>query len=146
MKIFKDSEGREWIIKVTPNSIDRVQELAGVDLLGSDMLGKIMTDPLTLCRILVALCRPEMETRGITEEQFAEGFCGDVIEEAATALIEDISSFFPKGRRELMLKAAEKVKAAQEKMLLAIDQQLDGMISKSTSDAVAAFSASTQAS
>lgn len=131
MRVFKDTEGREWTISVTVSAVKRVRDLCKLDLLdvvGPDggALGKLSSDPVLLANVLYVLCKPKADERGITDEQFGEALAGDAIEAATAALLEDLVDFFPKPKREVlrkMLEAARRVEARQmERATVAMDQ------------------------
>jgi hypothetical protein len=118
MHTFKDREGLEWAVDVNVTSVKRVKSLAGVDLLGiaeagGDLIRRLATDPVALVDVLYAVCKPQADERGVTDEQFGRGMAGDSIERAATALMEDLADFFPSGRGSVLRKALGKVREAE---------------------------------
>ena len=106
MKTFTDNTGRTWTLSVTVGTIKRVRALCGVDLANIitmesgktpnvGLLERLAADPVLLVDVLFAVCKPEADTKGITDEEFGRAMAGDVIELAATALLDEIIDFFP---------------------------------------------------
>ena len=139
MKTFRDTAGREWAITVDVNAIKRVMkapiehmgEPLKVNLLAlvepdSDLLKKVVEYPPLVCDIAYALCKPQCDEKNVTDEDFGRAMAGDAIDLAATALLEELVSFFPKGRRELLAKALGKLKQLESIALAAAAEKLDG--------------------
>ena len=82
-----------------------------------DLFDRLALDPILLCNTLAAICRPEMQQHGVTDEDFAEGLAGDVIDQAAAALIDAIVYFFRLRHGGIVAKIATK-KTEVEKMAL----------------------------
>jgi hypothetical protein len=113
MRTFKDAKGREWKIGVTVSSVKRVKDLAKFDLLRvRDHLVSLTTDPELLANVLCAICRPQLEALGISDEEFGEGLAGDPIDHATRALLEDLADFFPQPAQ----------RAALHKLLVTMDE------------------------
>jgi hypothetical protein len=105
MKSFKDTAGLSWSVSVNVGSIKRVRTMADVDLLAiadGKMIDRLYQDPIALVDVLWAICQPEVVQRQTTPEQFATAIAGDVLDDATTALVEDLRDFFPKSRRAVL--------------------------------------------
>ncbi len=103
--LWTDGEGRSWSTAINVNTIKRVRELAGINLLevfDGQLLNRLSGDPELLVNALYAMCKPQANERSVTEQAFAELLVGDVIEQAATALVQGLIDFFPKDRREVL--------------------------------------------
>jgi len=130
MRTFTDNAGRTWQVAVSVTGIEEVKAEADVDLLqlveGGPLLERLMRNPVVLCRVLYALCKAQMEAKGVSAEEFGRGMAGRAITEARTALLEEIVDFFhqegPTIRRE-----AEKLLAAYHRLLEAVNLRLDGV-------------------
>jgi len=130
MRTFADNAGRTWQVAVSVTGIEEVKAEADVDLLqlveGGPLLERLMRNPVVLCRVLYALCKGQMEAKGVSAEEFGRGMAGRAITEARTALLEEIVDFFhqegPTIRRE-----AEKLTAAYRRLLEAVNLRLDGV-------------------
>lgn len=97
MRSFTDIENREWDIKVTVGSINRIKSRCNIDLLdfGKDgFLKTLIEDPRTLARVLWCLLEKQSKEQGISEEDLADGLSGDVIAIATKAFLDDLIDFF----------------------------------------------------
>jgi hypothetical protein len=120
MKTFADNAGRTWAITVNVSAVKRVRDLLQVNILEiADQKGKLLErlveDPCLLCDILFCLVKPEAEAKGISDEDFGKALGGDVLDQAADALLTEIADFFPKGRREVLRRIVEKLTVLQQK-------------------------------
>lgn len=98
MKTFKDKNGKEWQIELTIGSAKRVRDYADADLISpkvGETVAKLSSNPELLVNTLYALCKPQCEAADpkISEEGFAEAFNGKAIEDATTALVDEICVF-----------------------------------------------------
>jgi hypothetical protein len=78
-----------------------------------------------LCDVLFALCKPQADAQGVTDEDFGRAMAGDVIDAATSAFLEELCGFFPKGRRELLAKALGKLRHLEAVALEAAGAKLD---------------------
>ena len=129
MAEFRDNEGRTWLVTVTTTTLKRVKSLLDVDLgkMAADgSLYKVLAeDPILLCDLLYAICKPEADARNIKDEDFGRGLAGDAIDDATTALMEGLIDFFPKGRRELHRKALAKFRTLEQKAIKNAEDRID---------------------
>lgn len=98
MHSFKDNAGRSWNVVVNAATVKRVRERIGVnlvDILGGDLLQRLITDPIALADVVFAVCEPDMKKANVTSEAFGEAMAGDSIDEATKALLEAFSDFLP---------------------------------------------------
>ncbi|MEX0654868.1 MAG: hypothetical protein WD151_12160 [Phycisphaeraceae bacterium] len=143
MNSFTDSQGRTWTLTVTVDAIKRVRRLTEIDLLeavSGRLLERLAGDPVVLCDVLYALCRPEAESKQVTDEDFGRAMAGDAIEQATAALLEALADFFPSRKRQLLKQAGAKLSELEAKVLDhaeaqlssgAIDAELDRMLKAS---------------
>ena len=124
MKTFKDTEGRSWDITATIGSLRRVKDLAEVDLTDPKRLAELGEDPFLLGGVLFALCKPQIEQRGLTEEQFIAGFDGDVVEQAVQALVGELILFSRPAKRATLRRVMEKKAALEQKMIDAAEEMI----------------------
>jgi len=54
--------------------------------------------------VLYAICKPDADKQGVTDEEFGEAMAGDAIEQATEALLDEIVDFFPSAKRQVMRK------------------------------------------
>lgn len=120
MTHFTDNQGRTWVLTVNVDAIKRVRNLTDVDLLtvvGGDLLERLAEDPVLLCDVLYALCKPDADVKQVSDEDFGRAMSGDAIEQATTALLEAIADFFPSRKGQLLRQAGQKLDALQTKVL-----------------------------
>ena len=101
MKTFKDTAGREWTIEINVAALKRVRSLTGVDLLGvldGSLIEKLIQDPVLLCDVVYAAVKPQADERNVADEDFGRAMAGDAIEDATTALLDELVSFCPSPR------------------------------------------------
>jgi hypothetical protein len=120
MTHFTDNQGRTWVLTVNVDAIKRVRQLTDVDLLtvvGGDLLERLAEDPVLLCDVLFALCKPEADAKQVSDEDFGRSMSGDAIETATTALLEAIADFFPSRKAALLRSASQKLEHFRGKVL-----------------------------
>lgn len=110
---WRDNNGREWAIILDVNAIKRVRVLLGVDLLnlvsaGADLLGRLDSDPVFLCDVAYAVCKPDADRAGVTDEMFGSAFPPDGTEQVFSAIVEAIICFFPMAKRPAIRAVVEK--------------------------------------
>ena len=147
MKTFTDNTGRTWTLSVTVGTIKRVRALCGVDLANIiktpnvGLLERLASDPVLLVDVLFAVCKPEADTKGITDEEFGRAMAGDAIELAATALLDEIIDFFPEAKRKVfrkILDASRRFEARSKQALTelledpAFDEKIDQALNQLT--------------
>lgn len=143
MRAFRDTAGRQWSVDITVETIKRVKGLVGVNLLdvvGGELAERLATDPVLLCDVLYAVCKPDADRLGISDEEFGRGLAGDAIDEATDALLEALVDFFPKLRRKLLRTALGRLQHLHqravelaEKRLMdpALERRLEAMLGES---------------
>lgn len=161
MKPFTDTAGRQWTIEINVAALKRVKGLTGVDLLevlDGTLIERLIRDPVLLCDVLYAACKPEADERGVGDEEFGRTMAGDAIEQATAALLDEIVSFCPSPRdraalgrvlaatRTAMDKARDLVEARLDSGELekAIDEALEQASAGASSTAARASAASTR--
>ena len=101
MHSFKDNQGRQWSVEINVTAIKRVRGLSGEDLMQvieGTLIEKLIRDPVLLCDVVYALCKPEADTRNVSDEDFGKAMAGDAIEAATTAVLEELVGFCPSPR------------------------------------------------
>ena len=129
MSTWKDTQGRTWQLGINVNTIKRVRELAGINLLDvfdGHLLNRLAEDPELLVNTLYAVCKPQAEQESVTPEAFAELLVGDAIEEAGAALVQGLIDFFPKDRREVLRRLWAATGKAQTEAMKLVTSKLDG--------------------
>ncbi len=144
MKTFTDNTGRTWTLSVTVGTIKRVRALCGVDLANIitivpggkpkvDLLEQLASDPVLLVDMLYAVCKPEADSKGISDEDFGRAMAGDAIEFATGALLDEVIDFFPAVKRQVFSKILNATRRFETKSKQALeeflkDPELDGRI------------------
>jgi hypothetical protein len=129
MQSFRDTSGQLWDVVVNTNALRRIKSATGLSVatMAADgsLYSALAEDPVMLVDVLCAICKPQMETRNVSEEKFGELLVGDAIDSATTALLEGIIDFFPKARRALLSKALVKIRSLEATAMEMADKALD---------------------
>ena len=128
MKTFNDNAGRTWTVAINVECIKRVKTLLSVNLLDAiegKLIEQLVSDPVLLCDVIYAICKTEADTKEITDEEFGRAMAGDAIDNATTALLEELVDFFPSGKRQVLAKALTKLKTFQTKAVETASKRLD---------------------
>jgi len=130
VKAFTDNAGRSWEIEINVAAVKRVRGLTGVDLLEvveGTLIEKLVRDPVLLCDVIYAACKPQADERGVSDEDFGRSMAGDAIEHATTALLEELVSFCPSPRdRRNLGRVLEATRQVMEKARDLVEARLDG--------------------
>jgi len=143
MKQFTDNAGRQWTVEINVAALKRIKGLAGVDLLevlDGTLIERLIRDPVLLCDVLYAACKPEADQRGVTDEEFGRAMAGDAIEHATEALLDEIVSFCPSPRdRAALGRVLAATRTAMDKARDLVEARLDGgELEKAIDEALAA--------
>jgi phytoene dehydrogenase-like protein len=109
MHAFEDNAGRTWEVAVTVDSIARVRGLVNVnlvELVEGDLWARLMRDPVLLCDVLYAICKPQADVQGIANDALRSAMAGDALAAATQALLDEIVDFSPSQRDRQRLKKA----------------------------------------
>jgi hypothetical protein len=115
---FTDTAGRVWSVSIGTDTIKRVRSLLSVDLMEfveGSLMGKLMGDVVLFVDVLYAICKPEADAKGVTDEQFGRAMSGDVLQAAEEALAEGLFTFSHPSRREAARKGWEKAKQLRQR-------------------------------
>ena len=137
MKSFTDNKGRTWTLEVTVATVKRVRALCKVDLNSiveldknnkpsAELLEQLSTDPVLLVDVLYAVCKPQADKLGVSDEDFGEAMAGDAIEHATSALLEEVIDFFPEAKRMLMRKILSASRKFSEAAKRKLETELNG--------------------
>lgn len=150
MQTFRDNAGRTWAVSVDVAAIKRVRALAGFDLLSvvdGKAVDRLIADPVLLCDVLCAVCRPEAERLGVTDEDFGRAMAGDAIEHATQALLEELISFCPNPRdRKRLRKFVTTMWTTMEKARDVLERKLDERLEDASRQALTALGGSSGSS
>jgi parvulin-like peptidyl-prolyl isomerase len=122
--MWKDAGGREWSTAITAATVKRVLESAGVLLTDLETIERIERDVLLLADVLCAIAAPQREGRQVTSEQFGELLYGEVIDQAAASLRQDIIDFFPPGRRKIIQQIYQTTQKLEQETVSMLEARL----------------------
>ena len=153
MRSFKDNQGRQWSVEINVTAIKRVRGLTGEDLMQvieGTLIEKLIRDPVLLCDVVYAICKPEADTRNVSDEEFGKAMAGDAIEAATTAVLEELVGFCPSPRDRANLgrvlqatrKVMDRARDLVEKKLDSgeLDRLADRLLSEGVGEATAGSS------
>lgn len=136
MKTFTDNTGRTWTLSVTVGTIKRVRALCGVDLANIitmesgktpnvGLLERLASDPVLLVDVLFAVCKPEADAKGITDEEFGRAMQATPLSLPATALLGRDHRFFPRGERKVFRKILDASRRFEARSKQALTELLE---------------------
>lgn len=119
MQHFTDANGKRWTVRVDYAAIKRARSLAGIDLarvVEDPKVLKALAEPIGLVDTIYAVCKPEADASGITDEAFGAAMIGEPIADATNALLESLADFFPEPRKGLMKGIIKRVIEVESKL------------------------------
>lgn len=161
MHSFKDKAGREWSVEATFGAYARVKSQTGVKLydIATESRESLvqLTDAYTLGSVIWSMIEPQADARGVTPEAFYESVDGTVLNDAYSALIDEMIFFCHPRQRRILSTALAKIREveARSDSLVAekmpelereIDEALDRWTRGDLATSWPASSASTHAS
>ena len=130
MREFRDDQGRPWQLALTVAAAMRVKDNVTVEIDGEkkpfdlvDVAAIATTMQVlrgqytTIAETLYFMLLPQMESKGVSKEQFLDGMRGDALDEAAKCLEQELVDFFPKRLRELVALLVAKMAGASDELL-----------------------------
>lgn len=121
MKCFKDSDGRQWYVKLNLDTLERVEAATGValdDIASANPASVVaISSAVMLGKVLWSIVEPDATKRGVSREQFFEAMGGDEIDAARKVLLDEQIFFSPPAWREPLRLAIEATEAEQNKAL-----------------------------
>jgi len=142
MPSFKDSAGREWLVRIDVAAIRRVRSKYGIDL--ANVFGdeaetaKLQSDVCATVDVIHELVIDQATTLGVTPEQFGQSLSGDALEAACEAFVGAALDFLPQSKRRLLQQIVDGQREiqtqAERKFQTAIDR---GLISQGVKEAMA---------
>ena len=142
MIAFTDLKEREWKLTITVTAVKRVRRELNLDItdLGKDgFISRLqMDDGETIVNMFWVLLEKQIKTVkwtdddgkevvGVDEEEFGEGFAGDIIDKATLAFEQALVEFFPEKKRVTTKKLIDKTNDVVDKGLKKIGAQIDSM-------------------
>lgn len=136
MREFRDDQGRPWQVALTVASALRVRDNVTVDVVDEETgerkaMPFDMVDAANISQtfqvlrsqyakigeILYALLTKQIETKGLTKEDFLDGLRGDSLDAATKALEAELVDFFPQRLRKMIGLLAAKMDEVANEML-----------------------------
>lgn len=137
---FTDRTGRAWVIALDFAALQRIKDGAGVDLGAVERLAetwaKLLYDDLQALSVLWLSLKSSADVQGISREQFAEGFDGEVLERAIEALEVAVVSFTQPRKRGLAQRAIEGLRDGMAKAIAQAEKKLDEAMQDATTRAL----------
>jgi len=141
MKTFTDNAGRDWVVEINVAALKRAKGLTGTDLLAlavsldTRVADELASDPILLCDVLYAVCKPQADERGVSDEDFGRAMAGDAIEAATAVLLEEIVAFCPSPRdRAALGRVLGAMRETRDKARDAVQTRLDRMLDEKELD------------
>jgi len=134
MHAFKDNQNREWTVEINVAALKRVRGLTDVDLMqaiegSGGLIERLVRDPVLLCDVIYAVCKPQADERGVADEAFGEAMAGDAIEHATAALLEELVSFCPSPRDRANLgRVLKATRDVMDKARDLVEQRIDELV------------------
>jgi len=130
MATFKDREKTSWVLDINTTVLKRARS-EGFDIpkgiADGSLLETCIQDEIYLVDLIYILCKPQAESRKITDEQFGELVgTGPVIKEAVTALMEALTDFY-QDRAGPVMAAMEKYQEMESKVLAEANDKIANM-------------------
>lgn len=158
MRQFKDNAGRTWTVDINVATLKRVRGLTGVDLMQvieGTLIEKLIRDPVLLCDVVHAVCKPEADAAKVSDEEFGKAMAGDAIEAATQAVLDELISFCPSPRDRANLgrvlqatnRVLDKARDLTEKRIekLTSESELDRLVNRMVPEPLTPGSSSTSA-
>lgn len=140
---FQDAQNRNWVVRVTVNTMRSVRDNLGIDLADTldpskDVVDRLTDDPILMMDVVYLCCKPQMDGMNVTVEDFSDSLTGEAIEQASQALIDAIIDFFPRSKtqiiRESLAMRDRMVKRLRKKALKGLkevtDEQVEEAVNK----------------
>lgn len=119
MPSFKDSNGREWMLRLDAPTIRAIRQSLDVNLASFDgpTFARLGSDPCLLVDVLWLMCREQAQPIGVTDEQFGRSLVADSLEAGSDALLEAIVDFSPSRRAKVLKEMIRKAGQIQEQQI-----------------------------
>jgi len=128
---FTDRNGREWKLEANFASYGRVRDATGVKLydIATENRESLvqLADALTLGQVLWAMVEPQAEAKGVTPEDFAESFDGEIVDAAYHALLEVMIFFCHPRQRKVLEIAVRKLREVEQMADKKVDSEMEGL-------------------
>ncbi|MCY2966527.1 MAG: hypothetical protein NT069_23330 [Planctomycetota bacterium] len=110
---FRDTAGRVWSLKQTVSTLKRVRTVLNIDLMMIDegeppLSTRLYTDPMLIAEVVFQCLAPQMETAGISVDDFLLSCDGGSACQMRDAFFAGLTDFFRQWGRPEMADAIDK--------------------------------------
>lgn len=138
MKTFKDNKGQEWDVAVTVASAETLRDTLNIDILtfGKEedpasarcmpmVVHRLEQDVSLLVDVLFVICQRQARERGVSDEAFGHLLGGESLDQAATALQDEILAFTrdPNARKTLV-RVIQRFRKRRDQVMKELDESL----------------------
>ena len=132
MASWMDAAGRTWTFRINMWTCREVKRQTGWDLPnilndGLQKLGELVADKMELFSVFLVLLRPQLEERGVSDEEFGECLVGDALIGAVEAFQEALADFFPARQAQQLKTLLGKAKAVADALADKADLEIDSL-------------------
>lgn len=115
MPAFKDTAGREWLVKIDAPKIREVRQRLEIDLAAHDgkAFDQLAADPVLLVDVLWVLVSDQRT--GVSDVEFGQSLGGESLEAAANCLTAAVLDFFRPAQRSLLRSLDDKQRELRQK-------------------------------
>ena len=127
MAKFTDSEGDQWLVRLTVREYSQIRNQLEIDLyklFTEESQMKILDEPLIWTTAIYYCCESQCEKRQINEDEFFSRLYGDCLNDAVLAFIEAVRDFFPKGLQRRAIDVLLKAQAGRENKMSKNEDQI----------------------
>lgn len=148
MRSFKDSDGRQWFIKLNLEVIEKVEAATGIAL--DDIATSNPRSPVELqsgsklVGVLWTIVEDDAHKRNVSRSQFAQSMDGDCTAAAREALTEEQIFFSPPAWRESLAEVNRIGKEVVKAQLAMAIKEAEGQLSEASAESSPESSESTQ--
>ena len=132
---FTDEKGREWSLRITFGEALKLKTDFGIDVYKlftdtEDQLSSLLAEEWKLMEVVSFLTRKQREAQGVQDEDFLDGFSGDVLDGATFAFLYGVAASLKKSQRRAMVLLLQRMEARQQTTLEKLDQAAATLIER----------------
>lgn len=132
MKVFKDSQDREWTVAINIAQAIKLKSKLSVDILQPEqgnppLLERLGTDEIFLANVIAVLLDGQFVRYEMDETKILEAFDGETLVAAQTAFYEELVDFFRSRGRTDREKAVLKMIEAVKTGIRLVEAKVEGI-------------------
>jgi hypothetical protein len=127
MEKFRDSNGKEWAIKITVGTIKMVRDELKIDLTDMATLKELGDDVCLLVDCIYLCCKAEADESGIDDIKFGQSMAGEALDNAESAFMNELINFFPARKADLLRKTLKKAMEMQEEAAAVVEKRIESL-------------------